>query len=275
MSSRSNYSPLAYLRRFVQSSARVFHSKRRRSADRSILVDVPDAKGLSAVEALVEEMKQLYLHRNEKSERQSEQEAETGFFRDVHPFRAISEKILPHLIDARRQSETLTILSCGCSTGQEAISLAIVIRERFPILANWNLRILAFDRAPEKIEFAKRGIYSEQLVARGMSVPILVHYFHRHGNHWRVNDDVLRMITYFESDLALPFPSNMPKIDLMLMRNVLLPYSPDMRTHLLNRAHQIMKPDGFVFLGCDETIDDLDVRFDKQQIHRTVFYQPR
>lgn len=275
MSLKSNYSPLAYLRRIVERSAQAFHSKRRQRTDRAIRVKVSKAEGKSAIEALVEEMKRTYLHRLAQSEETPQKEAETRFFRDVHPFRAMSEKILPHLIESRRQSETLTILCCGCSTGQEAISIAIVIRERFPMLSNWNLKIIGLDRSPEKIEFAKRGIYSEEMVSQGLSTPILVHYFHRHGTHWRVNDDLLKMITYIESDIAHAFPPNLPKVDLLLVRNVLPAYSPDMQTRFLNKLHQIMKPDGFAFLGVDESIQSLDVRFDKQQIHRTVFYQPR
>ena len=85
---------------------------------------------------------------------------ETLFFRDRHPFDALRDHVLPALIGNARRRPALRIWSAACSTGQEPYSLAMMLRESFPELANWRVEILATDIAPAILERAREGIYS-------------------------------------------------------------------------------------------------------------------
>ena len=85
--------------------------------------------------------------------------SETLFFRDDHPFETLRESVLPELIEKRTKERKLSIWSAACSTGQEPYSLAILLLEHFPPLANWDIEILATDLGEANLARAKKGLY--------------------------------------------------------------------------------------------------------------------
>ena len=86
---------------------------------------------------------------------------ETSFFRDLHPFEALKRSILPEFI-ARRASERALNIWCGaCSSGQEPYSIMMTLRENFPTLADWNVRLLATDLNAAMLTRARAGVYSQ------------------------------------------------------------------------------------------------------------------
>ena len=85
---------------------------------------------------------------------------ETMFFRDTHPFQAIKDTLLPQLIHAKRDSKQLSIWCAAASTGQEPYSIAMLLRESFPTLGDWDLKIHATDLSERALSQAKSGIYS-------------------------------------------------------------------------------------------------------------------
>ena len=103
---------------------------------------------------------------------------ETSFFRDLHPFVEMREKILPELIAARRDNtKSLSIWSAACSSGQEPHSIAMILRDRFAEIAGWNLQLLASDISRRMIDRAQEGIYTQIEVNRGLPAPYLVKFF--------------------------------------------------------------------------------------------------
>ena len=111
---------------------------------------------------------------------------ETSFFRDHHPFEAMRKIVIPELIDKRRAQRSLSIWCAATSTGQEPYSVAILIREHFPDLLNWDLKLLATDLSREVLARAKEGCYNQIEANRGMPATLLVKYFEQHGTNWQL-----------------------------------------------------------------------------------------
>src|SRR5262245_21574117 len=91
---------------------------------------------------------------------------ETFFFRDGHPFEVLRRAVLPELIRRRAGDRCLNVWSAACSSGQEAYSVAILLRHDFPALSGWNVRLIASDLSAAMLERARRGRYSALEVSR-------------------------------------------------------------------------------------------------------------
>jgi chemotaxis protein methyltransferase CheR len=177
---------------------------------------------------------------------------ETSFFRDFHPFETLRSVVLPDLIRRRSRQRRLRTWSAACSSGQEPYSLAMIIREHFPELQNWDLEILASDLSTEMVERARAGRYSQLEVNRGIPAPFLLRHFRRDGLHWQIDDSIRRMVDFRPINLIQPWPSMAP-LDLIFLRNVLIYFDADSKKKTLSEIARVLQPDGYVFLGGSET----------------------
>ncbi|MBM4246977.1 MAG: protein-glutamate O-methyltransferase CheR [Deltaproteobacteria bacterium] len=199
---------------------------------------------------------------------------ETSFFRDVHPFEVFKKKILPDLIAKRSGERALTVWCGACSSGQEPYSIAMLMRESFPELAAWRTQIIATDLSTEILDRAKRGTFSQLEVNRGLPAPMLVRYFTRNGPEWQVCDQVRKMITFRELNLIDAWPS-MPRADVVFLRNVLIYFDIPTKKSILAKVRQVMRPEGYLFLGGAETTMNLDDAFERMQFDKTGCYRIR
>jgi chemotaxis protein methyltransferase CheR len=198
---------------------------------------------------------------------------ETSFFRDLHPFVALRDEILPELIQRRSQStRTLSIWSAGCSSGQEPHSIAMILRDRFASLAGWNLQLLASDLSHQMVERARLGTYSQLEVNRGLPAPYLVRFFDQIEDRWVLKEDVRQMFRYVQQNLAEEW-STVPQVDVLLLRNVLIYFDVATRRRALRQVRRLLRPDGYLLLGSAETTLNLDDLFDRVRVGRAVFYQ--
>jgi chemotaxis protein methyltransferase CheR len=198
---------------------------------------------------------------------------ETSFFRDVHPFNALRDVVIPELIERRRAARALSIWCGACSSGQEPYSLAMLLREHFPELDGWSVRIVSTDISPTMLERTRQGRYSQLEVNRGLPAPLLVKHFTRDGMHWQVSEDLRRMVSAQYMNLAERWPV-MPPFDLVLLRNVLIYFDVPTKQEILGKVRRQLRPDGLLLLGGAETTMNLDVNFERVPVGRSTWYRP-
>jgi chemotaxis protein methyltransferase CheR len=177
---------------------------------------------------------------------------ETSFFRDGRPFELLRSELLPSLIEARRPKRALRFWSAACSTGQEGYSLAMLLREHFPMLAGWRIQIEGTDISHEVVDRAQRGVYHRIEVNRGLPARHVVRYFDHVGEDWMVKPEIRQICTYRQANLcqtSLPFHE---PFDVIFLRNVMLYFSQETRRALLAGVHRLLAADGILFLGSAE-----------------------
>jgi chemotaxis protein methyltransferase CheR len=177
---------------------------------------------------------------------------ETSFFRDHHPFETLRKVVLPALVGARGAGRMLNIWSAACSTGQEPYTVAMTLREHFPELESWNVRIRASDIATKILARARAGRFSQIEVNRGMPAAMMIKYFKRDGQVWEIAPEIRRAIEFFECNLMRAWPV-MPRIDVIMVRNVLIYFDIESKRRILQAAYDHLSPDGYVLLGNSET----------------------
>jgi chemotaxis protein methyltransferase CheR len=194
---------------------------------------------------------------------------ETSFYRDQHVFQSLVRTVLPHIAQTR-QDKVLRIWSAGCSTGQEAYSLAMSFRKEEALWEGWRIQILATDISNMAVARAKSGLYSQIDVQRGLAINDLLRWFEPHGDEWRISQELRSMVDFRVDNL---FECTVPsgKYDLILCRNVLLYFSAEMRRQVFERVAQYCAPGGHLVLGAGETVIGQSDDFSTSPIFRGIY----
>ncbi|MEO6204377.1 MAG: protein-glutamate O-methyltransferase CheR [Mycobacteriales bacterium] len=193
---------------------------------------------------------------------------ETSFFRDVHPFDALRDTVIPDIL--RTTGGQISFWSAAASTGQEAYSLAMLMTDHFPVATT---TILATDLSRDVLARARSGCFSQLEVNRGLPAPLLVRHFARDGSGWKVSEDIRRRVQFRELNLVRPWPP-LPRMDVILLRNILIYLDAPAKRTILTQAERVLAPNGVLFLGGAETTYGLDDTWTRVQVGRTAFYRP-
>jgi chemotaxis protein methyltransferase CheR len=199
--------------------------------------------------------------------------SETSFFRDLHPFEALRTAILPELIAKRAAERALTIWCAATASGQEPYSVAMLLREHFPLLAGWKVTLVASDISESMLSRARAGAYSQIEVNRGLPAPLLVKYFRRIDGEWQIAEELRRAIEFRRINLTTAWPF-LPAMDVILMRNVLIYFDVPTKKAVLARARRQLKPGGYLVLGGGESTMSLDDAFAPAQFGKAICYRP-
>lgn len=199
---------------------------------------------------------------------------ETWFFRDLHPFEIIKREILPDLIAKRSSVRRLNLWSAAASSGQEAYSLAMMIADEFPELRGWEIRILGTDISSEILNRARAGRYSQMEVNRGLPAAMLMRHFTREGLEWVVKEGIRSRVQFEAMNLAQAWPS-LPLMDLVMLRNVLIYFDVPVKKQIFGRVRTVLRPDGYLMLGCAESTINLDENFVRVPHDKTACYRLR
>jgi two-component system, chemotaxis family, CheB/CheR fusion protein len=188
----------------------------------------------------------------------------TAFFRDPELFAALRQQVLPELIaHARTHGNELRIWSAGCATGEEAYSLAILVAELLgEEVSQFNVRIFATDLDAEAVAFARRGIYPASALA-ALSPDLVARYFTPVEGAYEVTKQIRGLIIFGLHDLGKGAP--FPRIDLVLCRNVLIYFAPDLQRRSLQLFAFSLRAGGYLMLGMAETTSALAKFF--TQVH--------
>lgn len=197
---------------------------------------------------------------------------ETYFFRDKAVFDLLLQRILPELAERRASTRTLSIWSAGCSTGQEALSLAMMFAEQESRWAGWTIEILATDVSRSVIDAARSGCYSQFEIQRGLGMAQMIRWFDQTDNGWQAQQRIRDRLRFAVHNLLDPPPA-LGRFDLVLCRNVLLYFDAATRARAFERVSSAMAPDGWLMLGAGETVVGQTERFapDRELIG---FYRP-
>jgi chemotaxis protein methyltransferase CheR len=175
---------------------------------------------------------------------------ETSWFRDNSPFVALRQTILPELLAHRPRPVNIKVWSAACSTGQEPYSLAMTLVEALPPQATFE--ILATDLSQEVLDRAKTGRYSQLEINRGLPAPFMVRHFARVGAEWEVSATLRSKVTFRQHNL-LDVPPVVGKMDVILLRNVLIYFDLPTKRAILARMSRVLADDGILMLGAAET----------------------
>lgn len=124
--------------------------------------------------------------------------AETTFFRDVRPFETLKTVVLPRLVECRAADRSLSIWCEASATGQEPYSIAILLHDSFPLLAQWKVRFIASDLSKTLLERARKGSFTQLEVNRGLPAALLVKYFQKRGPEWEIDPRIRDMVEFRE-----------------------------------------------------------------------------
>ena len=177
---------------------------------------------------------------------------ETYFLRDRAMFDQLGATVLPALAKKRERTRRLSIWSVGCSTGQEAYSLAMLFAEQRSRWADWTIDIIGTDVARSVVNAAREGNFSQFQIQRGLGVAQMVTFFEETRTGWRATE-ALRQMVRFEAHNLLDQAPDPGRFDLILCRNVLLYFDRATRERAFVRLATALAPDGLVMLGAGET----------------------
>lgn len=181
----------------------------------------------------------------------------TSFFRDTEIFDDIQRVVIPQLFAGKSAGSVIRVWVPGCSTGEEAYSLAILLREHMEeIKVNFKVQIFATDIDREAIEFARAGVYPSNIVA-DISPERLAQFFDpedAEGHTYRIHKIIRDMLIFSEHDLIKNPPFS--KLDLISCRNLLIYMGADLQKKLMPLFHYALNLDGVLVLGSSESIGD-------------------
>jgi chemotaxis protein methyltransferase CheR len=198
---------------------------------------------------------------------------ETSFFRDVRPFEALKQVVFPSLIQARQAERRLGIWCAASSSGQEPYSICMLLRESFPVLQSWTIQFIASDISQEMLDKARSGRYTQLEVNRGLPANLLVKYFHKEGAEWVINGDIRKMVDYRRVNLS-DRTFRVPTVDLVMLRNVMIYFPAETKKQILRNMRQVLRPDGYLFLGTAETTINLDTNYACETFKNVGYYRP-
>ena len=195
---------------------------------------------------------------------------ETLFFRDSKPFDHLRAQSLPRLHAERPAGAKLRIWSAAASTGQEAYSLAMLVSEMSPALHGRGVQILGTDIARLPLARAREGLYSQFEVQRGLPARMLIKYFTKEGEGWRLIKPIRDMAEFRDWNL-LHDPSPLGRFDIVFCRNVLIYFDLPTKAHVLDLIASRLAPGGLLYLGGAETINGLGTFFRPLPGEHSVF----
>ena len=176
----------------------------------------------------------------------------TSFFRNADSFQALKQKVLGPLAAQRKREGPVRVWTLGCSTGQEAYSIAMAFAEVVEKIAGApKLQIFATDLNEPSLEKARHGLYAKTLV-QDISPERLRRFFVEEEGGYRISKTLREQVVFARQNVMCDPPFS--RIDLVSCRNLLIYFQADLQKRIMPAFHYALKPGGFLFLGASESI---------------------
>ena len=195
----------------------------------------------------------------------------TNFFRDADAFEVLKAKAIPMLVNDRMPDNPLRIWVPGCSTGEEAYSMAIILREMLDEVKSKSgvkIQIFATDIDKDAIDRARHGLYPDSIAA-DVSPERLKKFFVKEEGTYRVSKEIRGMVIFAPQNVTTDPPFT--KLDLVSCRNLLIYLTPELQKKLLYLFHYCLKPQGILFLGPSETVGNLTDLFGTVEVKSKLY----
>lgn len=206
---------------------------------------------------------------------------ETHFFRDQGQFSLLRQRILPELIEKKANASiggrpSLRLWSAGCSTGEEAHSLAILLTELIPNYHQWNILVLGTDINQKALQHARQGVYSNWSF-RSVHAGLKNQYFQSYRHGWSIDSKIQDLVKFQSKNLVYdeyPQPdSEIHDFDLILCRNVFIYFSAQVIGRVLKKFFQALTPDGYLLTGHTELQGQNLQQFETISFPESVVYR--
>jgi two-component system CheB/CheR fusion protein len=186
----------------------------------------------------------------------------TSFFRDKDAFEKLEKEIIPKLFEGKPENSTIRVWCAGCSTGEEAYSIAILLREHLEELKmRYNVQIFATDIDQQAIAIARSGIYSSSVIEELSSERMERFFIVEPGNaSYRISKSIREMLIFSEQSIIKDPPFS--RLDLISCRNLMIYLSSELQKKLIPLFHYALRPNGILFLGVSETVGNFEMLFE-------------
>ncbi|AEY02469.1 chemotaxis protein methyltransferase CheR [Oceanimonas sp. GK1] len=258
--------------RFLESNTGIVLGNSKQYLVKSRLAPLLARFGIASMGELLERSMQLRERELKTAVIDAMTTNETLWFRDVYPFVQLSERLFPELA---KPGKSLRIWSAACSSGQEPYSIAMTAQEysaRRPG-ALPGLQILATDISATMLEHCKTGIYDSLSLARGLSPERRSRFFTPLSEGRMQLQAGIRNMVSFRSYNLLDSYASLGKFDIIFCRNVLIYFSPENKSKILNQFAGALNPGGYLLLGASESLTGLSDRFEMIRCTPGIIYR--
>lgn len=179
---------------------------------------------------------------------------ESYLFRGIRQLEVLIDEILPDLMESRGDTRELRFWSAGCSRGEEAVTLALLLAQQ-PRLAGWKWSILATDVDRKALDAASEGVYSGRSIREVPTAVLDEHFEPLTGGRFRVRSAIMSAIDYRLVNLVRePLEPPGAPFDAILLRNVLIYFRPESQTRVVNEMADLLVPHGYLVAGPTESL---------------------
>ncbi|MDR3435560.1 CheR family methyltransferase, partial [Telmatospirillum sp.] len=184
----------------------------------------------------------------------------TRFFRDAKVFELLAEEVIPDILRQHPKDQPVRVWIAGCSSGEEAYSLAIVLRERMALAdLDLKLQVFASDVDPDAVAAAREGFYPAK-ISDDVSAERLAKFFVKQDDGYRIVPELRAAIVFTVQDVLVDPPFS--RLDLISCRNVLIYLAPPAQAKAIGLFHFALRKGGILLLGTSETVGETEDMFD-------------
>lgn len=197
---------------------------------------------------------------------------ETYFFRETLQLDTFSDEVIVELMKQNQSHKTIRIWSAGCSTGEEAYTISMLLIDR-PELKDWKVEIFATDISQQVLQYGRRGIYQDHSF-RAMPTEYLTRHFTKETFGYKIKDQVKEKVNFFHANLIDPAKMFfLNEMDIIFCRNVIIYFNLEIKKKVISTFYDKLKRGGFLLLGHSESLSYINPDFELRHFKKDMVYQ--